>query len=200
MAAPRQASMTVTVPGHPAKPRPVDFVHARHTMKKCVDCHTTPVTLAPAPAIAQCKDCHSDHHAEGRTCSSCHALGRPEGGAHIARGGASAVRRVPHGDDRRRADAHAHVLQHLPRGKGRESLPAEGMQRLPFPRLTRAPIAGSSPRHRDDAASGVDDREHARVVRGAGRRAELSRPDRRARSGRLVSRARRRQHLPPRTS
>ena len=59
--------------------------------------------------------------------------GRPEGGAHIARGGARAVRRVPHGDDRRRADAHAHVLQHLPRGKGRESLPAEGMQRLPFP-------------------------------------------------------------------
>lgn len=70
--------MTVTVPGHPAKPRPVDFLHSRHTMKKCVDCHTTPVTLAPAPAIAQCKDCHSDHHAEGRACSSCHAPADPK--------------------------------------------------------------------------------------------------------------------------
>jgi hypothetical protein len=78
MAAPQQASMTVTVPGHPAKPRPVDFVHSRHTMKKCVDCHTTPVTLAPAPAIAQCKDCHSDHHAADRACSTCHAAADPK--------------------------------------------------------------------------------------------------------------------------
>jgi hypothetical protein len=78
MAAPQKASMTVTVPGHPARPRPVDFVHARHTMKKCVDCHTTPVTLAAAPTIAQCKDCHSDHHAAGRACSGCHSVADPK--------------------------------------------------------------------------------------------------------------------------
>jgi len=68
----------VAVPGHAPTPRPVDFLHTRHADRKCVDCHTAPVTLAPAPAIAQCKNCHDDHHAAGRTCSSCHTLGDPK--------------------------------------------------------------------------------------------------------------------------
>jgi hypothetical protein len=78
LAAPSAASMTVTVPGHQAVPRRVDFSHARHSMRPCTACHTTPVTLAPSPAIAQCKDCHSDHHAAGRACSGCHKLADPK--------------------------------------------------------------------------------------------------------------------------
>ena len=36
------------------------------------------VTVAPPPAIAQCKNCHDEHHAAGRTCSSCHTLADPK--------------------------------------------------------------------------------------------------------------------------
>lgn len=78
LAAPQKVTVTVAVPGHSPVPRPVDFFHARHASRKCVDCHTAPVTLAPAPAIAQCKNCHDEHHAAGRTCSSCHTLADPK--------------------------------------------------------------------------------------------------------------------------
>ena len=78
LAAPIAASLTVTVPGHKAAPRPVEFSHATHSMRTCTACHTTPVTLAPSPATAQCKDCHSDHHAAGRACSACHTLADPK--------------------------------------------------------------------------------------------------------------------------
>ena len=78
LAAPRKVTVAVAVPGHSPTPRPVDFFHARHSSRKCVDCHTAPVTLAPPPAIAQCKDCHDEHHAAGRTCSSCHTLADPK--------------------------------------------------------------------------------------------------------------------------
>ncbi|HEX6050094.1 MAG TPA: hypothetical protein VFZ21_12525 [Gemmatimonadaceae bacterium] len=71
---PMPATMTVTVPGHQPVPRPVDFLHSRHTAQTCLACHTTPVTLAPVPGIAQCKDCHTDHHVVDRTCSACHAV------------------------------------------------------------------------------------------------------------------------------
>jgi len=80
LAAPVKVTVAVAVPGHSPTPRPVDFLHTRHADRKCVDCHTAPVTLAPAPAIAQCKNCHDDHHAEGRTCSSCHTLADPKAG------------------------------------------------------------------------------------------------------------------------
>lgn len=71
-------TVTVTVPGHAPNPRPVDFLHARHASRSCVECHTTPVTLEPEPAKAQCRDCHSDHHAANRTCSACHRLADPK--------------------------------------------------------------------------------------------------------------------------
>ena len=74
-AAPQPATATVAVPGRPPKPRPIDFLHARHSSRSCMECHSTPVTLAPPAAI--CQDCHSEHHAAGRTCSGCHALGDP---------------------------------------------------------------------------------------------------------------------------
>src|SRR4030095_3617275 len=46
LASPRTVSMTVAVPAHQAKPRRVEFAHARHSMRACTDCHTAPVTLA----------------------------------------------------------------------------------------------------------------------------------------------------------
>ena len=77
-AAPKRATVTVTVPGRRPNPRPVDFLHAQHRTRTCVECHTTPVTLALSPAKAQCKACHSEHHAVGRNCSSCHRIAEPK--------------------------------------------------------------------------------------------------------------------------
>jgi hypothetical protein len=77
-AAPKRVTATVTVPGHQPKPRPLEFLHALHVKRTCLECHTTPVTLAPAPAKAVCRDCHEDHHAAGRTCSSCHTIAQPK--------------------------------------------------------------------------------------------------------------------------
>jgi nitrate/TMAO reductase-like tetraheme cytochrome c subunit len=76
--APRTATATVRVPGNPPRPRPVEFLHSAHTKKQCVDCHTTPVSLAPEAAKATCRDCHEDHHAAGRSCSSCHRITDPK--------------------------------------------------------------------------------------------------------------------------
>lgn len=76
--APRQVTVTVTVPDRQPRSRPVDFLHSPHRSRTCVECHTTPVTLAPAPDKAQCKGCHSEHHAAGRSCSSCHAVVEPK--------------------------------------------------------------------------------------------------------------------------
>lgn len=74
----KHVTMTVTVPGHEPRPRPVDFLHAAHTQRACLECHTTPVTLAPSPAQAQCRDCHTDHHAVSRNCSGCHTIAQPK--------------------------------------------------------------------------------------------------------------------------
>jgi nitrate/TMAO reductase-like tetraheme cytochrome c subunit len=77
-AAAKHATVTVTVPGHQPNPRPVDFLHSLHATRTCVECHTTPVTLAPSPTKAQCKDCHSEHHALGGNCSACHTIAEPK--------------------------------------------------------------------------------------------------------------------------
>jgi len=77
-ASPKRVTVTVTVPAREPHARPVDFLHARHASRSCVDCHTTPVTLAPSPAAVQCKDCHSDHHEAGRDCAACHANADPK--------------------------------------------------------------------------------------------------------------------------
>jgi len=73
-AAPMPATLTVTVAGRQPATRPVNFLHSTHAAQTCVTCHTTPVTLAPSPPAAQCKDCHAEHHAAGPTCSTCHTL------------------------------------------------------------------------------------------------------------------------------
>jgi hypothetical protein len=73
LAAPRKVTVTVAVPGHAPNARPVDFVHTRHADRKCVECHTAPVTLAPSPAVAQCKDCHTDPtSSDSFVCTTCH--------------------------------------------------------------------------------------------------------------------------------
>ncbi len=74
---PRTATVTVAVRDHAPRPRSVTFLHEHHTSRRCVDCHTTPVTLTPAPAKAQCSDCHAEHHANGRSCATCHGGAEP---------------------------------------------------------------------------------------------------------------------------
>ena len=77
---PQQVTVAVAVPGHQPVPRPADFLHTRHTAQTCTECHTTPVTLAPPPAIAGCKDCHAEHHEVNRACTACHAAADPRKG------------------------------------------------------------------------------------------------------------------------
>ncbi len=73
--APRQATLRVTVSDSAPRPREIPFSHPTHTNQKtCVECHTTPVSLAPPTNVAECRSCHEDHHGNGRSCSSCHSL------------------------------------------------------------------------------------------------------------------------------
>lgn len=73
--APRQMTVGVTVPDSAPRPRDIPFSHPTHTsQKKCVECHTTPVSLAPSATLVGCRSCHEDHHTGDRTCSSCHSL------------------------------------------------------------------------------------------------------------------------------
>ena len=76
-AAPISATATVTVPGHAPRGRTVEFRHATHSTRACLECHTTPVSMAPSSAKAECRDCHEDHHAVGRNCSTCHSSVQP---------------------------------------------------------------------------------------------------------------------------
>ena len=80
VAATIQTTLAVTVPGRQPAARPVNFQHSTHASKTCATCHTTPVTLAPSPQVAQCKDCHTDHHAADRTCSACHTVANAKAG------------------------------------------------------------------------------------------------------------------------
>jgi hypothetical protein len=78
LASAKPVNAIVTVPGHEPKPRPVEFFHALHSSKKCIDCHTTPVTMAPGPLKVTCRDCHENHHAAGRSCTTCHGPASPK--------------------------------------------------------------------------------------------------------------------------
>lgn len=72
---PLPATVTVTVRDHAPRVRRATFAHQAHDELRCTQCHVTPVTLAPSPAVAQCSDCHAEHHAERRDCAACHAGG-----------------------------------------------------------------------------------------------------------------------------
>jgi len=70
--------VVVQVKDAPLRTHRVPFDHATHRELRCVQCHTTPVTLAPSGEVARCSTCHEDHHAAGRSCASCHAEAGPE--------------------------------------------------------------------------------------------------------------------------
>ncbi len=74
----KQITVTVQVDGHQPNPRTVEFFHARHEARPCLECHSTPVTRALSTEKAQCRDCHTEHHAADRTCSSCHKIADPK--------------------------------------------------------------------------------------------------------------------------
>ncbi|MDH5233440.1 MAG: hypothetical protein OEW77_00670 [Gemmatimonadota bacterium] len=75
---PKQETVTITVPGQAPRPRTVAFLHEKHVSSSCVECHTTPVTLAPATEVVTCQACHTEHHAKAADCSSCHQLADPK--------------------------------------------------------------------------------------------------------------------------
>lgn len=72
LARPVPAQVAVEVPGHESRRRTVAFDHGTHDEFACVDCHVTPVSLAPADSVRTCAECHEDHHEVGRTCATCH--------------------------------------------------------------------------------------------------------------------------------
>lgn len=53
-----------------ARTRTLPFGHARHAQVACVECHGTPITLAPNRA---CASCHVEHHRAEANCSACHS-------------------------------------------------------------------------------------------------------------------------------
>ena len=69
---PVPTTIAIAIRDSAARSRPVNFAHSVHAELRCVQCHTEPVTLLPAPTARGCRDCHADHHAPGRTCATCH--------------------------------------------------------------------------------------------------------------------------------
>ncbi|MEZ4588974.1 MAG: hypothetical protein R2909_21590 [Gemmatimonadales bacterium] len=69
----RTVSLRVTVPKEAPRPRSVGFAHQSHAERRCVECHTTPVTMAASAPARECRSCHEDHHTAGRDCVSCHS-------------------------------------------------------------------------------------------------------------------------------
>lgn len=67
------AELTIhPVPGAEAVHRTAEFAHPTHADLACVECHTTPVTLAPTEEVVTCASCHEKHHAADVTCAGCH--------------------------------------------------------------------------------------------------------------------------------
>jgi nitrate/TMAO reductase-like tetraheme cytochrome c subunit len=75
-AQPVPLTIDIAIRDSAARSRPVGFAHPVHDRLRCVQCHTEPVTLAPAASARACRDCHGDHHAAGRTCATCHTGAR----------------------------------------------------------------------------------------------------------------------------
>ncbi len=73
IAPPLPVEFAVEVAGHAPRPRTAGFEHETHDSIACTACHTEPVTLAPAAPVAQCRDCHAEHHTVDRRCAECHA-------------------------------------------------------------------------------------------------------------------------------
>jgi len=70
---PLPVTFAVHVERRPAAERRAQFTHSAHTARRCVECHTAPVSLeAPAP-VRRCASCHENHHQAKIACASCHA-------------------------------------------------------------------------------------------------------------------------------
>jgi nitrate/TMAO reductase-like tetraheme cytochrome c subunit len=75
---PESVTVRVRVANAPERSHPVTFDHGVHKNVKCVDCHTSPVTLEPGADVLRCAACHDDHHAAARSCVACHNGSGPE--------------------------------------------------------------------------------------------------------------------------
>lgn len=75
-----QESVTVRVhvANAPERSHRVRFDHAKHASLRCVECHTSPVSLDPGPDVIRCAACHDAHHAASRSCVACHSAIGPE--------------------------------------------------------------------------------------------------------------------------
>jgi hypothetical protein len=78
LAAAESATVRVRVAGAPERSHRVTFDHGVHANLKCVDCHSTPVTLEPRVDVLRCAACHDDHHTARRSCVACHTESGPE--------------------------------------------------------------------------------------------------------------------------
>lgn len=78
VALPESVTVRVMVAKAPARSHRAVFDHTKHARLKCVDCHTTPVSLEPGTDVLRCAACHDEHHAAARSCSTCHTEIGPE--------------------------------------------------------------------------------------------------------------------------
>jgi hypothetical protein len=53
VAPPKPVTVTVRVPAQQPRPRPVDFLHLKHPVQTCVECHKTPVKMGSAHDLFQ---------------------------------------------------------------------------------------------------------------------------------------------------
>lgn len=72
IAHPESVTVRVAVTGAPPREHDVRFSHATHGKLRCQTCHTTAVTMDPAPPVLACAACHEDHHTAARACTVCH--------------------------------------------------------------------------------------------------------------------------------
>ncbi len=72
LAPPQRLVLRLTVRREAERARDVPFSHPAHERYRCLECHSTPVTMAVAPATASCRNCHENHHEPARDCAACH--------------------------------------------------------------------------------------------------------------------------------
>jgi hypothetical protein len=72
LAEPQPVTLVVRVERRPVTERQVSFVHAAHMSRRCVECHTAPVSLEASVPARTCASCHEDHHKADQACASCH--------------------------------------------------------------------------------------------------------------------------------
>ncbi|HTY05976.1 MAG TPA: hypothetical protein VMC86_05645 [Gemmatimonadales bacterium] len=72
LAHPESVTVRVAVANAPPREHAVRFSHATHQALRCVTCHTTAVSMDPAPETRACASCHESHHTANRACVVCH--------------------------------------------------------------------------------------------------------------------------------